>query len=260
MTTLDEALRGGPAGRPRAPAKAPVLLLGGAGALGSAVLERLLVDAPVEVAVTGPLATALQGLRPLSFDAESAAPLATQARLAVVVFDAPRHVNGRERSFFLPVPGQLPEIARRLETSGVRDLLIVLPHAPTRLPQALKTGLATLDEHAAASLAFEHVLIVRPTRHVANVKAASRWQRVADGVLAQLHWMVPAPDQPVRAGKLAELVAQLVRQLPRAAAGTRVAPPELVHAASQTRDVAALAAAWLDGRDWSAAPLRKWRA
>ena len=82
---------------------------------------------------------------------------------------------------------------------------------------------------------------------------------MANWVLSQLRWMIPAPDLPMRPAKVAELSVQLALQLPHAVPGTRVAPPELVYAAAQTQDVAGLAADWLAGRDWQAAPLKSWR-
>jgi len=260
MKLVQEALRAGHSGSPlRRSQREPVLLLGGAGALGSAVLERMLSAAPVEVAVIGPLETGLQGLMPLPLVPTLAEPLLTRARLALLVFDVPRHANGRERSFYLPQPEQLPALGRALRAGGIEDLLIVLPHAPARLPQALKTGLASLDEQAVASLGFRHLLILRPSRDGVKLPAAASLQGVANWVLSQLRWMIPAPDLPMRPAKVAELTVQLALQLPRAAPGTRVAPPELVYAAAQTQDVAGLAADWLAGRDWQAAPLRSWR-
>jgi hypothetical protein len=113
------------------------------------------------------------------------------------------------------------------------------------LPDALKRGLATLDEHAVAALGFDHLVFVRTAQAPAAVKAASVPQRVADWVLSQLQLMIPQRDRPVRAQKVAQFVVQLAVQLPGSVHGTRVVPPELVWEAGQSKDVATVARDWL---------------
>lgn len=117
------------------------------------------------------------------------------------------------------------------------------------LPQALKAGLASLDEHAVAALGFEHVVFVRSAQASADQRAERWLQRLADGVFAQLRFMVPQAEQPVQVQKVAAFVTELALRLARSAPGTHVAPPELVWMAAQTREPGALVQAWLDGRE-----------
>jgi len=223
------------------------LLVGAAGSLGSAVLEHALgAYHYVQVLVDGPVAAAMRGFVPVTSDALASGAL-PRADTAFIVFDRKRHAHGREDAFHRPQPDALPALARRLHDTGVRRLIVVLPHAPALLPEALKRGLASLDEHAVASLGFEQLLIVRSAQMLPSARSPSRLQRLADGVLAQLRWMVPQREQPVRPAKVAALVVQLAQALPQVHAGTRVVPPELVWEYAQAKDGAALLHAWLHG-------------
>ena len=258
MTLLNHALRAGRSSHGASAAPPTVLVAGGGGTLGSAVLEALLGGrrfAHVKVLATRGLTTAMRGLEPVivdGFDGTGAetpdAALADFADIAVLVFDRERHANGRELAFVRPQPHDLPVLARWLYVRGTRRLIVVLPHSPSTLPAALRHGLANLDEHAVAALGFEHLVFVRSAQRPAGNRAA-RWpQRLADGVLAQMGMMVAAPQQPVRAAKVARFVVELVVALPSSRAGTRVAPPELVWQAAQTQDPRALVEAWLAHR------------
>lgn len=251
MTPLHHALRADrtppPPGQ-RAAAKAPtVLVAGGGGELGSAVLECLLGSrhvGTVKVLATRGFTPGVGRIEALLEGALAAAPNAAEpplgaatavAQTAVVVFDRERQANGRERAFARPLPHDLPALARALHTHGVAHLIVVLPHAPASLPEALKAGLASLDEQAVAALGFEHVVFVRSAQAAAGERA-DRWlQRVADAALAQMKLMIAPSNQPVRPLKVAHLVAALVARLPASAPGTRVVPPELVWHAAQRR-------------------------
>jgi uncharacterized protein YbjT (DUF2867 family) len=255
MSLVQDALRSGHARPPVAAPRPSALVVGGGGTLGSAVLERLLAGrhfSHVRVLVTQGFRAAMHGLEPLpiapaDIDMLPAMPLA--ADTALVVFDRTRRANGREDAFVKPLPEALPALARWLLAGGVRHLLVVLPHSMASLPQALKAGLASLDEHAVAALGFEHVVFVRPAQSPNNARAASSLQRLADGVFAQLRFMVPQAEQPVRVQKVAAFVTELVLRLPASTPGTRVAPPELVWLAAQARDPGELVQTWLDGRE-----------
>lgn len=252
MNLVDQALHAG--GPPAAVAAAPrrrVVVAGGGGTLGSALVEQLLggrAFAALRLLVTRDFHASVAGLEPVVVDdfdaARAAAPLAD---LAIVVFDRERHANGRDAALLRPRPEQLPALAAWLQRQGVRDLLVVLPHAAASLPQALKAGLANLDEQAVAALGFEHLLILRSAERPSE--AGSRGlQRVADLVLAQLRVMTPQNLQPVRAAKVAQLAAALAERLGASPPGTRVMPPEVVWQAAQLAAPQALAQAWLDGR------------
>jgi hypothetical protein len=249
MTLLHDALHAAHRPPPRAAtATRRVLVAGGAGALGAAVLEELLASrrfAQVAVLVTQPLNVALRGLATVPHEALHGPAADVPEDLAIVVFDRERHANGREDAFLRPGPAALPALASRLHARGVRDLVVVMPHAPATLPDALKRGLASLDEHAVAALGFEHLLIVRSAHAPPRVRASSAPQRVADWVLSQLHLMIPQREKPVRAAKVAQLVVRLAVQLPHVAGGTRVVPPEVVWEAAQAPDAERYVAEWL---------------
>ncbi len=254
MSLIQEALRGGNARAPAALPQPSALVIGGGGTLGSAVLEKLLTGrrfTHVRVLVTQGFHAAMHGLEPLvvalsAINTPPAAPLASDT--ALVIFDRNRRANGREDAFVKPQPEALPALASWLFAGGVRRLVVVLPHSMASLPQALKAGLASLDEHAVASLGFEHLVFVRPAQTPNDAPAASGLQRLADGVIAQLRFMVPQAEQPVRVQKVAAFVTELVLRLPASTPGTRVVPPELVWLVAQSRAPGELVQAWLDGR------------
>lgn len=246
MSLLDQALRAGHA--PTAPRTTPrVLVAGGGGALGAALLEQLLARGGASVLVSQPLHAAVRGLQAVPWAGD--APTATgPEHSAVVVYDRERHANGRDEAFYRPQPEQLPALARWLQARGVRHLLVVMPHTQASLPEALKRGLASLDEQAVAALGFEHLVFMRSAQAPAALRDAALPQRMANWMLAQLHFMVPASEKPVRAQKVAEFAALLIDGLGDAPPGTRVVPAEVVWEAAQSRDVARVAQAWLSGR------------
>jgi NAD(P)-dependent dehydrogenase (short-subunit alcohol dehydrogenase family) len=128
------------------PATRRVLVAGGAGALGAAVLEELLASrryAQVVVAVTQPLNVTVRGLATRA--ARRAGPAARGARGHRHRGVRPCAPRQRPRGRVLrPSPADLPALAGRLRKRGVRDSCVVMPHAPATLPEALKHGLATL--------------------------------------------------------------------------------------------------------------------
>ncbi len=271
MTLVNHALRAGRTNPPSASSLAmttTALLAGGGGALGSAVLEALLGarhHAHVRVLVTRALGTAMAGLEPMLIDDFAAAPAGAAdavpiADTALIVFDRERHANGRELAFLKPAPDTLGALASWLHARCVRRLIVVMPHAPAQLPDALKVGLANLDEHTVAALGFEHLVFVRPAQPPSNEGAAQWLQRLADGVLAQMRIMIATTQQPVRAAKVAQFVVELANRLGASPPGTRIAPPELVWQAAQMADPAPFVQAWLDARELPepSAPKRRW--
>ena len=256
MSLLQHALRAGsqdPAAAATPRRSRGLLVAGGAGPLGSAVLERALALGPwrpVTALVTQPIEVALDGLRVSQVPADwSMAPeVSGQADCALIVFDRDASAHGREAAFLRPQPAELPALARWLQRAGVRRLMLVLPHAPSLVPAALKAGLASLDEQAVAALGFEQFTIVRPTRAgpaADGPLAGGRLHRLARAMLSQLHWMIPQREQPLRAAKVAEFVIELARRLPEAAHGTRVVPPELLWDWAQTDGGERVLQAWL---------------
>lgn len=261
MTLLKHALRGGLAPEATATAQGTrrVLLLGAGGPLGSAVLEHVLGSsawAGVATLVTRPMSVAMRGLEawPVAAGALGAAPqLPWMPDTAVLVFDRERGGRhgrpGREAALWRPDPATLTALGQWLRAAGVRQLLVVLPHAPGLLPQALRAGLATLDEAALAALGFEHLVFVRPARQGGPEAATgTALQRLGLNLLRQMQWMVPQRQQALRPARVAAFVAALARALPGVPPGTRVVSPELVWDWAQPGGGAPVLEAWLHGR------------
>jgi hypothetical protein len=241
LTLLSSALRGAthrpPAASPvpRGPAAA-LLVVGGGGTLGAALLAEALSSggyAHVQALVAEPLASALRGFEPLALAALHAEPPPQLAHNAVIVFERSLAGNRRDEAFVQPQVDELAGLAVALHRGGVRRLVVVLPHAPALLPDALRHGLATLDEGAVARLGFEQLVFVRTPQPGGTLAGGSLLQRLARTWLAQLRLMVPQHEQPLRAVVLARCVVQLLRLLPAAAAGTRVLAPELLWQATR---------------------------
>lgn len=238
-----------------------VLVLGGGGPLGSAVLEALLAThrfSAVGVAAVRPVAPALRRL--IVVDAEEAAWRALQPDSAVLVFDRQRHANGRDEAFLRPQPEHLAPLAQALRRTGVRRLVVVVPHRAALLPQALRQGLATLDETAVAALGFEQLVFMRLARADTGEAPAGWLPRLAAALLRQLHWMVPSTEQPVRDATVARTIGALLLALPMAPGATRVLPAVLPWLVAQGDDADAVVGRWLDtGQtpEWRAAA-RRW--
>jgi hypothetical protein len=224
-----------------------IVLAGGAGTLGAAVLEQLLARggyARVGVLVTQPLKATMRRLVPVHWP-DVAALQKFGARSAVIVFDRERGAHGRELGMHLPAPDELASLAAMLHAAGIEHLLVVLPLDTAGFPAALRSGLATLDEQGVASLGFEHLVIMRPAETARSAREQALLPRVARWMLQQLRLMLPQTQLPVRGVKVAAFAAELVKRLPGAAAGTRVVPPELVWLASQNVDAGEIARCWL---------------
>jgi len=225
----------GAASRTTAAVARPRLLIAGAtGALGNEVLRRLAGSGgygTTQVLAREPVTEGMRSVQTLLVPPGDPRqwPRA-RADTAVVLFDPPRLFYDRERALWTPAPEQLAPLAQWLRASGVRTLAVVLPHAPGRLPEALKRGLASLDEQAVASLGFERLLIVRSAQAPGAVAHAHPLQRLAHWMLGIFKYMVPSAEQPVRAVKVAELLALALRRAP---SGIHVAAPELVWQAAQ---------------------------
>jgi hypothetical protein len=242
LQVLQAASRTGPA----APAPARLLIAGATGTLGNEVLRRLVGAGAfhdTQVLAREPITAGLKRVRAavVAHGEPQDWPPAAAADAAVVMFDPPRLFYDRERALWTPAPEQLPALAAWLRASGVRTLAVVLPHAPGRLPEALKRGLASLDEHAVARLGFERLLILRSAQKPAALAQRSWPTRLAHWMLSIFNYMIPNREQPVRAVKVAELLAIALRIAPP---GIHVAAPEVVWEAAQG-DAAAVARRWL---------------
>lgn len=221
--------------RPLPAARKPRLLIAGAtGTLGNEVMRRLvglqqfdrtevLAREPIKVGLRGVAANVVASDAPAEWEPGA-------ADTGVILFDPPRLFHDRERALWTPVPEQLPALARWMRASGVTTLAVVLPHAQGRLPEALKRGLASLDEHAVATLGFERLVIVRSAQKPGPAATAGFLPAVAHWMLSVFKFMVPSSEQPVRSVKVAEFVALALQLAPP---GIHIAAPELVWRAAQ---------------------------
>jgi len=223
------------AGRPAAVPRKPRLVIAGAtGALGNEVLRRLVglqqFDS-TQVLAREPIKTGLRGVAATVMPPGSPAgwPL-LPADTGLILFDPPRLFHDRERALWTPRPEDLLEVAGWMRRSGVTTLAVVLPHAQGRLPEALKRGLASLDEQAVAALGFERLLYVRSARKAGAASSPGFLPAVARWMLSTLKYMIPSSEQPVRAAKVAQFVAAALQLAP---AGIHIAAPELVWRAAQ---------------------------
>lgn len=231
-------------------AAAPTLLLAGAtGPMGAAVLQRLGGShrfAQVQVLAREAMRAGPRRLQPVLVPPGTPPgegwPRTVHADVAVVMFDPPRLFYQRERSLWTPSPEQLPALARWLHGVGVRTLAVVQPHTQARLPEALKRGLASLDEQAVAAVGFERLLLLRSAQAPREAAGGTTLQRLARWMLGALHNMVPAQEQPVRATAVAELLAAALELAP---AGIHIASPERVWRAAQREGARAEALRWL---------------
>lgn len=225
-----------------------LLVAGATGALGAELLRRLAGShrhAHTRVLAREPIRDGVRGVEACLTPPRTSTPIGqwplTSANTAIIAFDPPRLYHDRERALWVPEPSDLPELARWLRACGVQTLAIVQPHDQGRLPEALKRGLASLDEQAVVAHGFERVILVRSARKPADAKLANPFERVAAWMLSIVRFMVPSSEQPVRASKVAELVDIALRIAPP---GVHVAAPELVWQAAQG-DMHAVARAWL---------------
>ena len=234
--------------REPAAAAAPRLLIAGAGGVLGGEVTRRLIGAgawqPVTVLTREPMQTALRGVQVLDVSGWGANPAtwpATVADVAVVMFEPPRPYHQRERALWTPTPQALPDLARWLIGCGVRELAVLMPHAAGRLPDALKHGLANLDEAAVAQLDFDSLLWLRTAEAPRRAEALTPPERLAAWMLGIFKYMVPDEQRPLRAEPLAAVTEAALRLAPR---GVHVLAPELLRTAARGGPRAILAAAW----------------
>jgi hypothetical protein len=239
-----QVLRAG-AGSVEAPRKPRLLIAGATGALGNEVMRRLVglgAFGVTQVLAREPIKAGLRGVSTLVVGPDSPQDWPVcDTEAGVILFDPPRLFYDRERALWTPQPHELPELAAWLRRSGAHTLAIVLPHTQGRLPEALKRGLASLDEHAVAALGFERLLIVRTAQKPGPPAASGRLAGVAHWMLSVFKYMVPSSEQPVRAPKVAEFVSLALQLAP---SGIHIAASETVWKAAQ-RDLAAEVRGWL---------------
>jgi hypothetical protein len=216
------------------PSKGALLIAGATGVLGHELVRRLAGRHRFDhtyVLAREPIRDGLPGVETVQVpDLPMAQWPPVAARTALVLFEPPRLYYDRERALWTPEPAQLPALAGWLRSCGVQTLAVVMPHDQGRLPEALKRGLASLDEQAVVALGFERVLLVRSARKPVARRLAHPAERLAAWMLSIARFMVPPSEQPARASKVAELVDVALALAPP---GVHVAAPELVWRATQ---------------------------
>jgi hypothetical protein len=229
----------------RIPAAGTLLIAGATGVLGQELVRRLAGRHRFDrtlVLVREPMRDGFRGVESvLTPDLPIARWPAVDADTALILFEPPRLFYDRERALWTPEPAQLPTLAGWLRACGVQTLAVVQPHAQGRLPDALKRGLASLDEQAVVAQGFERLILVRSAQKPARIRHVNPAEALAAWMLSISRYMVPASEQPVRASKVAELVDVALRIAPP---GVHVAAPELVWQASQG-GLRAVAESWL---------------
>lgn len=227
----------------------PRLIVAGAtGVLGAEVLRRLAGSgrfAHTQVLAKEPMASSLAEVSMVEVTGNLRAWPAVPAQVGVVMFEPPRLYYERERALFTPAPGQLLALAQWLRHCGVHTLVVVVPHAQGRLPDAVKRGLANLDEQALAAIGFERLLLVRAAQKTQATTAPGFLNKTAAWMLSNLSYMIPVTEQPVRPSKLAEFIDLAVHLLPP---GTHVASPELLWQSADQGDTRLVVQAWLNQR------------
>src|SRR5688572_28491035 len=227
------------------PRKPRLVIAGATGVLGNEVLRCMVGLQQFEIAqvlAREPITAGLRGVAAIVVAGGSPAEWpAAAADFGIVLFDPPRLFYDRERALWTPRPGQLLEVAQWMRRSGAGTLAVVLPHAQGRLPEALKRGLAGLDEQAVAALGFERLLIIRSAQKPSPAPAPGLLAGLAHWMLSISKYMVPSSEQPVRAAKVAQFVAVALQLAPP---GIHIAAPETVWRAAQG-DLQAAVRQWL---------------
>ncbi|MGE0097166.1 MAG: hypothetical protein AB7S86_02360 [Hydrogenophaga sp.] len=224
-----------------------VLLAGATGALGEAMVTRLASSSAVRllsVVVREPMVMSLRRVKDLHVLGDDPARWPVKpAEEGWILMDPPRLFHGREKAMLAVQPEGLRPLAAWMRRCGVSRLVVVLPHQQGRLPEAIKRGLATLDEQAVVAMGFGTVLLLRSAQPGPRVAAAGSFlNRLAAGLLGALHYLVPSNQKPVRAEGVARVATIALKLAPP---GIHVAAPELVWAAASAPDPEPLLSQWL---------------
>jgi hypothetical protein len=237
---------------------AGVVLAGGAGFLGAALVRQLAGGlhaqnfGDITLLVTDAHSATPRGLADLQVPegkCESWPSTRLGARAAVIAFEPRRDFYKREAAIWVPEPEHLSALCHWLYAGGVRHVVIVLPHATAQLPEGLRSSLATLNEQAAASVGYDHVVLLRMAQAPRDQKPNKMLERLAQAMLSILRYMIPERERPVRAQHVAELAAEgLAWALQNPKPAVKVASPETVWQIATAPSVEELrlrARAWL---------------
>ncbi len=238
---LQAALRTAPAPQPPEAA----LLLGAGGWLGAALLSQLLAAPYPRVGAwierieqwRGSTHRRVEGL---SREALLAGADTWQGACAFIVLERGGLSGPRDAVFGVPQPEHLLALAGGLRAAGVQRLVVVVPHLAGSLPDALRHGFADGCEQQLATLGFRQLLLVRSSRDAQS--AAVGWlQRLVELWWAQLKWMLPSNEKPLRSVALAKVVVAAARLLPELPGSVFILNQELAsRAAHEPTGIAAV--------------------
>lgn len=218
MATVLDALQGATRPVPPPQRPEPALLLGAGGWLGAALLARLLGGGFSRVGAWVELPAQWRGSSHRGVVGLSRAQLAEPSpdwahACAFVVLERAGLTGARDAVFGQPRAEDLLELARGLRRLGASRLVVVLPHLPGSLPAALRHGFADGTEQALSELGFEQLLLVRSSRDAEPAQGGSWMERVMRLWWAQLRWMLPLGERPLRSVALARVVVAAARVL-----------------------------------------------
>lgn len=233
-----QAALGPPAPRP---ALEPALLIGAGGWLGSALLAQLLNAgqfARVGAWVVKPAqwrGSTHRGV--VAVDDAGLLDPSWQGGCAFVVLERAGLGGERDTVFGSPRAEDLLALARRLHQSGMRRLVVLQSHLPGSLPEALRHGFADTLEQGLASLGFAQLLLVRSSREALGPAPGTPWlERLAALWWAQLRWLLPSNERPLRSVALARVVVAATRLLRERDGSVFVLPQEVASRAAHDPD------------------------
>jgi hypothetical protein len=194
------------------------LLIGAAGRLGEALLERLAARGPIHVAVTAPFTSTFGNVVPWSMSAEAATEttaLPPVDDLWCVTGGAPGF-HRRDAAYRAFDRAEAVALARAAHRAGVRRVVSIAPLAALHQLNADGLGLADLDEARIVAMGFEAAVFVRPTPDEVRTRAGTWPERLAQWWLGTLaHYLTPralAPmDSATAARAIVEATAPLLR-------------------------------------------------
>ena len=240
---IQDALKGALQRRLAAVPLGPAVVLGAGGWLGAALLAQVLAagHSRVGALVQQRMASTHRGLVALTEAELATADGATRERwtgaTAYLVLERHGLSGARDAAFVAPQVSDLPLLGRQLRAMGVTRLFVVVPHAASSLPEALRHGFADGDEQALAQLGFDQLVFVRSSRDGAALAPGTPWlERFAAAWWSQLRWMLPDAERPLRSVALARVVVAAARLLRNAGPGVRVLPQGLASRAAQARE------------------------
>lgn len=258
-----DALRGGlrePPATGSSARRGPALVLGAGGWLGAALLTQVLAAGHTQVGAwvdgearwRGSTHRGLLAVPATTWEAPTeAAQRAWAGSTAYVVLERAGLTGPRDAVFPSPTAESLPALAAALLRLGVSHLVLVVPHGSNALPAALAHGFADRQEQALGALPFALLLLVRASQPAADLPAGTGWvDRLAALWWAQLRWMVPSNEVPLRSVALARVVVNAVQLLHTVQArGVRVLPQPLASRAAHAQGAwAAVLQSWAEGR------------